>query len=53
MKGSIRIIAGLIIAYAGMGTADQSTTTPAMMMGVTIALVGLGIMYMGVRATKS
>lgn len=51
MKGSIRAITGLIICFGAVGGLD--TATDSQLFDVTaIALVGLTIMYSGVRAMK-
>jgi hypothetical protein len=51
MKGSIRLIVGLLIAYGAVGQSDFDPTTPVLQT-LLVAAVGLGIMYSGVRAMR-
>ena len=49
MKGSIRIIAGLLIALGAVGTLDVEPSA-SVLVQAAIAAVGLAIMYSGVTA---
>lgn len=52
MKGSIRMLIGLIVVLGAVGKLDASSTASVLVQGM-LALLGLGIFYFGVRATKS
>ena len=49
MKGSIRLIVGLLIAYGAVGTMDYDPSASVLVQSA-LAAVGLLIMYSGVRA---
>ncbi len=49
MRGSIRIFVGLLMAFGAVGGIDAGNDLLAC---TAIALVGLGVMYSGVRAMK-
>jgi hypothetical protein len=51
MKGSIRLIVGLLIAYGAVGQSDFDPSTP-ILQTLLVASIGLLIMYSGVRAMK-
>ena len=52
MKGSIRVLVGLLITFGAVGTLDVNPDANVLVQ-LAIALVGCGIMYSGVRAMKS
>jgi hypothetical protein len=49
MKGSIRLIVGLLVVYGAVGQSDFDPSTPVLQT-LAVAAVGLGIMFWGVRA---
>ena len=49
MKGSIRMLAGILVAHGAVGTLDADTSASALVQGA-IALAGLAVCYSGVRA---
>lgn len=49
MKGSIRAVAGLLIAYGAVGTLDVDMNA-SVLLQTALAAVGLLVMYSGVRA---
>lgn len=51
MKGSIRFMIGLLVAFGAVGTLEVNPDAN-LLLQVGIALVGCGIMYSGVRAIK-
>jgi hypothetical protein len=51
MKGSIRLIVGLLIVYGAVGQSDFDPSTPALQT-LLVASLGIGIMFWGVRAMK-
>ncbi len=51
MKGSIRMLAGFMIAFGAMGTLDVDPTANLAVQAL-LALAGLAIAYSGVRAMK-
>ena len=52
MKGSIRIIAGLLIALGAVGTLEIEPSASVLVQSA-IAVVGLAVMYSGVNAQKA
>jgi hypothetical protein len=52
MKGSIRVIGGLIVTIAAAGGVDNATDAQLPIV-ILIAAIGLGIMYSGVKAMKT
>lgn len=52
MKGSIRAITGLLIAFGAVGGMDNSTDSQLVLL-VGIAAVGLALMASGVKAMKT
>lgn len=52
MRGSIRVFVGFLIAYGSMGTLEVDATASVVAM-TALAVVGLGLMYSGVRAMKA
>jgi hypothetical protein len=51
MKGSIRVIVGLLIAFGAVGTLDFDPNASVLVQG-GIALLGCLVMLSGVRAMK-
>lgn len=51
MKGSIRVLVGLLIAFGAVGTLDFDPSASVLVQG-GIALVGCLVMLSGVRAMK-
>lgn len=51
MKGTIRVVVGMVIAMGSVGGIDTATDSKLVVLCV-IAAVGLAIMYSGVRAMK-
>lgn len=49
MKGSIRIVVGLLLAFGAVGGIDAGN---ALLPCVALAAAGLGLMYSGVNAQK-
>ena len=49
MKGSIRIIVGLLLTFGAVGGIDSGNE---LLPCVALAAVGLGMMYSGVNAQK-
>jgi hypothetical protein len=47
MKGSIRLIVGLLIVFGAVGGLETSTNLVA---SVILAVAGLGLMYSGTKA---
>lgn len=52
MKGSIRVFAGLLIAFGAVGTLDADPSA-SLLVQTLVACVGLALMYSGVRAMKA
>lgn len=52
MKGSIRFIAGLLLAFGAVGGIEQSITNTELFASIGAAVVGLLIMANGVSALK-
>jgi hypothetical protein len=50
MKGSIRIVMGLLIVFGSVGGIDTVSSFTGLVTLVIIALLGLGLMHWGVRA---
>jgi hypothetical protein len=53
MRGSIRIVMGLLIVFGAVGGIDTASTFTSLVTLVTISLVGLALMHSGVRASNS
>ena len=53
MRGSIRILVGLLATYVGVGTLDASIDGMGMLVGAAVSCVGLALMYSGVMASKA
>jgi len=53
MKGSIRIVMGLLIVFGSVGGIDTASSFTVLATLVIISLVGLALMYSGVRASNS
>lgn len=51
MRGSIRFIAGLLIAMGSVGGLDTGSAT--LTEGIIAAAIGLAIMYSGVKAMNN
>jgi hypothetical protein len=49
MRGSIRVITGLIIVFGSVGGMDNATDGD-LLLGTVLAVAGLFIMYSGVTA---
>jgi hypothetical protein len=49
MKGSIRAIVGFLCVFGAVGTIDADPSS-SILLQVSLALLGLGIMYSGVSA---
>lgn len=52
MKGSIRIIAGLLITMGAVGTLDIDPSA-SVLVQTSLAMLGLAIMYSGARAANT
>lgn len=52
MKGSIRFIVGLLIAFGAVGYIENSMDNAALLAGILVAAAGLGIMAAGTSAMK-
>jgi hypothetical protein len=52
MKGSIRIIVGLLLVFGAVGGIDTAATNTALGLCILIASAGLFIMNSGVSALK-
>ena len=52
MKGSIRTLAGFLIAFGAVGTLDVDPSA-SVLLQAGIAAVGLAIMYSGVKAINA
>lgn len=52
MKGSIRFIAGLLLAFGAVSGVEQSITNTELFASIGAAVVGLLIMANGVSALK-
>jgi hypothetical protein len=52
MKGSIRFVAGLLLAVGAVGGIEFSVTDAEFLQSTALAVVGLAIMYSGVSALK-
>ena len=50
MKGSIRFFVGLLIVFGAVGGMDNPENP--VMVGLALAVVGLGLMYSGVKAME-
>lgn len=51
MKGSIRVVLGMLIAFGAVGTLDADPAA-SVLTQTALALVGLAIMYSGTRAVN-
>lgn len=51
MKGSIRVIVGLLVAMGAVGGLDTGSAT--LTEGIIAAVIGLGIMASGVKAMNN
>ena len=49
MRGSIRVIVGLLIVFGAVGGMEHDPSS-SVLLGVSLAAVGLLLMYSGVRA---
>ena len=52
MKGSIRFVAGLLLAFGAVGGVEHSITNTELFASIGAAVVGLLIMASGVSALK-
>lgn len=50
MKGSIRFIVGFLIVFGAVGGIENSVSNVALLGGILIAALGLGIMASGTKA---
>ena len=50
MKGSIRLFVGLLIVFGAVGGMDNPENP--VMVGLALAVVGLGLMYSGAKAME-
>jgi len=50
MRGSIRFVVGLLVTFGAVG--GMESPEASLLLGTAVAVVGLGIMYSGVRAMK-
>lgn len=50
MKGSIRFFVGLLIVFGAVGGMDNPENP--VIAGIALAVVGLGLMYSGVKAME-
>jgi len=53
MRGSIRIVMGLLLVFGSVGGIDTVASFTGLFTLVTISLVGLALMHSGVRASNS
>lgn len=51
MKGSIRVVLGLLIAFGAVGTLDVNPEANVALQ-VAVATLGLAVMYSGARAVN-
>lgn len=49
MKGSIRVVLGFILVYGAVGGLDADVDA-GVLLGTSVAVLGLCLMYSGVRA---
>lgn len=52
MKGSIRIIGGLVLTLGGVGTVENSMTNPELFVGIIVSLIGLAVLASGAKAVN-
>ena len=50
MKGSIRLVVGFLIVFGAVGGMDNPENP--VMVGLALAVVGLGLMYSGAKAME-
>jgi hypothetical protein len=50
MRGSIRFVVGLLVTFGAVG--GMESPEASLLLGTAVAVIGLGIMYSGVRAMK-
>lgn len=50
MKGSIRLVVGFLIVFGAVGGLDNPENP--VLAGIALAVVGLGLMYSGVKAME-
>lgn len=50
MKGSIRLVVGFLLVFGAVG--GMETVADALLMQVVTAVIGLGVMYSGVKAME-
>jgi hypothetical protein len=51
MKGSIRMLTGLLLAFGAVGTLEYDMNA-SVLLQLAIAAAGLALMYSGIRAMK-
>ena len=51
MKGSIRMLTGLLLAFGAVGTLEYDMNASVLLQSA-IAAAGLALMYSGIRAMK-
>ncbi len=50
MKGSIRLVVGFLLVFGAVG--GMETTADALLAQTVVAVIGLGVMYSGVKAME-
>lgn len=50
MKGSIRLVVGFLLVFGAVG--GMETVADALLVQVVTAVIGLGVMYSGVKAME-
>jgi len=50
MKGSIRLVVGFLLVFGAVG--GMETTADALLAQTVFAVIGLGVMYSGVKAME-
>lgn len=53
MKGTIRVMAGLVVTMFGVGGVEHSMTNADMLMAAGVALAGIAILAWGAAAINS
>jgi len=51
MKGSIRLAVGFIVVFGAVGGLDYATDMDCVILTI-VAVMGLGLMYSGIRASE-
>lgn len=53
MKGSIRAIVGFLIVFGAVGSIETSMDNGALLAGIVVAALGLGLMASGTKALNT